>query len=125
MKLEWTEPAVLDLESLRDYIAKDSAYYAAQFVARIIEAAEPCRTIPASEGPFPLIMRHLDKTTDPILASRHAVNALTIMVAGLIAVAVANKEVIAHPQGQTLFALSLLLAGGPILFLAAKAGICG
>ncbi len=40
MKLEWTEPAVLDLESIRDYIAKDSAYYAAQFVARIIEAAE-------------------------------------------------------------------------------------
>ena len=40
MKLEWTEPAVLDLESIRDYIAKDSAHYAAQFVARIIEAAE-------------------------------------------------------------------------------------
>ena len=40
MKLEWTEPAVLDLKSIRDYIAKDSAYYAARFVARIIEAAE-------------------------------------------------------------------------------------
>ena len=42
------------------------------------------------------------------------------MVAGLIAVAVANKEVIAHPQGQTSFALSLLLGGGPILFLTAQ-----
>jgi low temperature requirement protein LtrA len=42
------------------------------------------------------------------------------MVAGLIAVAVANKEVIAHPQGHTSFALSLLLGGGPILFLAAQ-----
>ena len=40
MKLEWTEPAVRDLESIRDYIAKDSASYAARFVARIIEAAE-------------------------------------------------------------------------------------
>ncbi|MHB8843883.1 MAG: type II toxin-antitoxin system RelE/ParE family toxin [Nitrospirota bacterium] len=40
MKLEWTEPAVLDLESIRYYITKDSAYYAARFVARIIEAAE-------------------------------------------------------------------------------------
>ena len=40
MKLEWAEPAVLDLESIRDYIAKDSAYYAERFVARIIEAAE-------------------------------------------------------------------------------------
>jgi low temperature requirement protein LtrA len=67
-----------------------------------------------------LIIRHLENTIDPIRASRHAVNALTIMVAGLIAVAVANQEVIAHPQGNTSFALSLLLAGGPILFLAAQ-----
>lgn len=67
-----------------------------------------------------LIIRHLEKTSDPIRASRHAVNALTVMVAGLITVAVANKEIIAHPQGQTSFALSLLLGGGPILFLAAQ-----
>jgi low temperature requirement protein LtrA len=67
-----------------------------------------------------LIMRHVEETSDPIRASRHAVNALTIMVAGLIAVAVANQEVIGRPQGQTSVALSLLLAGGPILFLAAQ-----
>jgi low temperature requirement protein LtrA len=66
-----------------------------------------------------LIIRHLEKTSDPIRTSRHAVNALTIMVAGHIAVAVANKEVIVHPYGHTSFALSLLLGGGPILFLAA------
>jgi len=67
-----------------------------------------------------LIIQHLEETSDPIRASRHAVNALTVMVAGLIAVAVANEEVIAHPQGHTSFALSLLLGGGPILFLAAQ-----
>jgi low temperature requirement protein LtrA len=67
-----------------------------------------------------LIIQDLEKTSDPIRASRHAVNALTVMVAGLIAVAVANKEVIAHPYGHTSFALSLLLGGGPILFLAAQ-----
>jgi low temperature requirement protein LtrA len=67
-----------------------------------------------------LIMQHLEKTNDPIRASRHAVNALTVMVAGLIAVAVANEEVIAHPYGYTSFALSMLLGGGPILFLAAQ-----
>jgi low temperature requirement protein LtrA len=67
-----------------------------------------------------LILRHVEETSDPIRASRHAVNALTAMVAGLIAVAVANQEVIGHPQGQTSFALSLMLAGGPILFLAAQ-----
>jgi Bacterial low temperature requirement A protein (LtrA) len=67
-----------------------------------------------------LIIQHLEKTSDPIRASRHAVNALMVMVAGLIAVAVANKEVIAHPRGHTSLALSLLLAGGPILFLAVQ-----
>jgi len=67
-----------------------------------------------------LILQHVEKTSDPIRASRHAVNALLVMVAGLIAVAVANREVIAHPQGQTSFSLSLLLGGGPILFLAAQ-----
>jgi len=40
MKLVWTEPAILDLENIRDYITKDSANYAARFVARIIDAAE-------------------------------------------------------------------------------------
>jgi low temperature requirement protein LtrA len=67
-----------------------------------------------------LIMRHLEETRDPIRASRHAVNALMVMVAGLIAVAVASEEVIAHPNGHGSLALSLLLAGGPILFLAAQ-----
>jgi low temperature requirement protein LtrA len=67
-----------------------------------------------------IILRHLEKTSDPIRASRHAVNALMVMVAGLIAVAVANKEVIAHPRGHTSLELSLLLGGGPILFLAAQ-----
>jgi low temperature requirement protein LtrA len=68
-----------------------------------------------------LILHHLEETTDPIRTSRHAVNALTVMVAGLIAVAVANKEMIAHPHGQTPVDLSLLLVGGPVLFLAAQA----
>ncbi len=67
-----------------------------------------------------LILQHVEETSDPIRASRHAVNALMVMVAGLITVAVANKEAIARPNGRTSFALSLLLAGGPILFLAAQ-----
>ncbi len=66
------------------------------------------------------VARHVEKTADPIRTSRRAVNALLVMVAGLIAVAVANKEVIANPDGKTFFGLSLLLAGGPILFLAAQ-----
>jgi low temperature requirement protein LtrA len=67
-----------------------------------------------------VILRHAKETSDPIRASRHAVNALMVMVAGLIAVAVANEEVITHPYGHVPVALSLLLAGGPLLFLAAQ-----
>jgi low temperature requirement protein LtrA len=67
-----------------------------------------------------LILRHLEKTSDPIRTSRHAANALMVMVAGLIAVAVVNEEVIAHPHGHASVALSLVLGGGPILFLAAQ-----
>lgn len=68
---------------------------------------------------YGLTARHVEETSDPIRASRHAVNALMAMVAGLIAVAVANEVVIAHPRGDASAALSLLLYGGPILFLVA------
>jgi hypothetical protein len=40
----------------------------------------------------------LEQTSDSIRASRYAVNALMVMVAGLITVAVANEEVITHAQ---------------------------
>jgi hypothetical protein len=36
MKIEWTEPAISDLQHIRDYIVKDSEYYAARFVSKII-----------------------------------------------------------------------------------------
>ncbi len=40
MKIEWTEPAISDLESIREYIAKDSEYYASRFIGKILEAVE-------------------------------------------------------------------------------------
>ena len=46
MNLEWAEPSLSDLENIRDYIAKDSEYYAARFIARIIEAAESLQNLP-------------------------------------------------------------------------------
>ncbi len=67
-----------------------------------------------------LILQHVEATSDPIRAARHAVNALMAMVAGLIAVAAANEMVIAHPHEHASVALSLLLYGGPILYLAAQ-----
>lgn len=46
MKLTWTEPALVDLESIRDYIKKDSEYYANQFIDRIIDAVENLEQFP-------------------------------------------------------------------------------
>jgi Bacterial low temperature requirement A protein (LtrA) len=61
--------------------------------------------------------RYVETTTDPILAARRTVNGLLVSVAGLIAVAVGNELVIAHPHDQTSVALSLVLFGGPLLYL--------
>ena len=46
MKIEWAEPALIDLESIRDYIGKGSEYYAARFVERVIEAVESLEKFP-------------------------------------------------------------------------------
>ena len=67
-----------------------------------------------------LILQHLEETSNPIRTSRYAVYVLMVMVAGLVAIAVANEKVIVHPQTHVSLGLSLLLGGGPILFLAAQ-----
>jgi low temperature requirement protein LtrA len=64
-----------------------------------------------------LMDRYVETTTDPILAARRTVNGLLVSVAGLIAVAVGNELVIAHPHDQASVALSLVLFGGPLLYL--------
>jgi toxin ParE1/3/4 len=46
MNIQWTEPAVIDLESIRDYIARDSEYYVSEFIERIIEAVEKLYILP-------------------------------------------------------------------------------
>jgi toxin ParE1/3/4 len=46
MKIDWTEPAVADLAGIRDYIARDSEFYALQFTGRIIDAVETLETFP-------------------------------------------------------------------------------
>lgn len=38
MKIEWAEPAELDLGDIYTYIARDVPAYAEQFIDRIIEA---------------------------------------------------------------------------------------
>lgn len=46
MKVDWTEPAIQDLESIRTYIAKDAEYYAIRFVEKVIEAIDGLQDLP-------------------------------------------------------------------------------
>ncbi len=46
MALEWTEPALDDLEVIRNYIGKDSPYYARRFIERIFDATEKLQDHP-------------------------------------------------------------------------------
>jgi low temperature requirement protein LtrA len=68
-----------------------------------------------------LALRYVEETSNPIYATRLAGNVLTVMVAGLIALAVANEDVIAHPYDPLSIVLQSLLFGGPILFVLAQA----
>lgn len=63
------------------------------------------------------IFRYVEGTRDPARTSHHAVSSLLVIVEGLIALAVANEQVIANPYEGISTILSVLLYGGPILFL--------
>jgi addiction module RelE/StbE family toxin len=40
MKLIWTDPSIADLRAIRDYIARDSDYYAADLVEQLVLSVE-------------------------------------------------------------------------------------
>ncbi|EGW39310.1 type II toxin-antitoxin system RelE/ParE family toxin [Desulfosporosinus sp. OT] len=46
MRIEWSEPAVLDLEGIKEFIERDSEYYAIEFTGRIIEMVEKLSDFP-------------------------------------------------------------------------------
>ena len=56
--LEWTDPAIADLEHIQNYIARDSAEYAAAFVERVIVSVEQIQSFPKSG-------RGVPEATDP------------------------------------------------------------
>jgi len=67
-----------------------------------------------------LNIHYKEEASDPIRIARYAGNALIVMVAGLIGIAVANEMVITHPYGASSVTLNLLLFGCPILYLIAQ-----
>ena len=46
MRINWTEPALADLEAIHDFIARDSSHYATRFVRRLLEAVERLADLP-------------------------------------------------------------------------------
>lgn len=46
MKIDWTDPAVEDLERLHEYIARDSGYYARRFIAKILAVVDTLEDFP-------------------------------------------------------------------------------
>ena len=46
MKIVWTDPAIDDLQSIRDYIARDSELYADNFISSILMAVERLESFP-------------------------------------------------------------------------------
>jgi plasmid stabilization system protein ParE len=46
MKIIWTKSAVLNLESIKNYIAQDSQYYAVEMTEKIFGAVEKLCTFP-------------------------------------------------------------------------------
>jgi toxin ParE1/3/4 len=46
MRVNWTELALEDLEAIQAYIAKDSSFYARQFIECIFDAATKLEAFP-------------------------------------------------------------------------------
>ncbi len=53
MNIEWTEPALADIENIRDYIKKDSEHYATLFIEKIIAAVESLEACPETRRQLP------------------------------------------------------------------------
>jgi len=52
MKLIWTDPSIADLRAIRDYIARDSDYYAADLVELMVLSVERLLQFPKLGGWF-------------------------------------------------------------------------
>ena len=46
MKIKWTLPAVDDLEAIREYIGRDSEFYASSFIEKILHTVDMLEKFP-------------------------------------------------------------------------------
>lgn len=59
---------------------------------------------------------HLEHSDEPLRTARRVMNSQVIVVGALVALAVGQEEVIAHPEGETPIAVVLLLFGGAVAY---------
>ncbi|MBN1350878.1 type II toxin-antitoxin system RelE/ParE family toxin [candidate division KSB1 bacterium] len=71
MKIEWTKPALLDLENIRNYIGMDSELYANRFIEKVIEAVEILAKFPqmGRKGFLKPMMKISVRFCSPIIVS--------------------------------------------------------
>jgi plasmid stabilization system protein ParE len=53
VRIVWSEPAIDDLEAIRDYIARDSEVYARSFIAELLGAVDRLDEFPESGRQVP------------------------------------------------------------------------
>ena len=103
MKIRWTEPAVLDLNNIREYIARDSEHYAAQSVARIINAVEKIGMLPNIGRRVPEIEN--DHIREIIFHNYRIIysieNEEKALILGIIHVARDMNKLVSHPWEVT------------------------
>ncbi|WP_263985937.1 low temperature requirement protein A [Streptomyces sp. NK15101] len=73
------------------------------------------------QGGEDILARHVATTADKLLPVRRAVSGQYPTLAGLVALAVGAELAIGHPTGHGSTTLSLLLFGGPILYVITQA----
>ena len=69
---------------------------------------------------YKVVAEHVEETRNPVRASHYAINALVVILFGLVAISVANEHIILHPFEVPSTVICFLLGGGPILFLGAQ-----
>lgn len=63
MRIEWTEPALDDVAGIQAYIAKDSPFYARQFVERLFEVAVEINGVSLNKLQVIVINTNLNQST--------------------------------------------------------------
>ena len=70
MRVVWTDPAVSDLESIREYISSDAEVYADAFVASVLEAVDRLEQFPHSGRTVPELA---DQNTREVIVGNYRV----------------------------------------------------